>query len=84
MRLARDPSLAKHVRMRKLLPAIAFLVLFGLFLGWWYHPTNVLKRRVGSLFDTAEVPETMSELARSSRGPNLAEYLAEDIQQLVC
>lgn len=80
MLLAPSPSLAKLLRMRKLLPAFATLILIGLFLGWWYLPQNVLKRRVANFFDTAAVPVTMSELARSSRGPNIAEYLAKRIE----
>lgn len=68
------------VPMRKLFPALALLILVGLFLGWWFSPANVLKRRVTSLFDTAEVPVTMSELARSSRGPNVAGFLTEQIE----
>jgi hypothetical protein len=65
--------------MKRVLPAIALLILIGLLLGWWFLPENVLKRRVGSLFDTASVPITMSELARSSRGPNVAEYLSMSV-----
>ncbi|MFC7337214.1 hypothetical protein ACFQY0_08495 [Haloferula chungangensis] len=65
--------------MKKFLPPLAVLILAGLFLGWWFQPENVLKRRIASLFDTAEVPITMSELSRSSRGPNVAEYLSERI-----
>ncbi len=68
------------INMKKFLPALGFLILAGLFLGWWFQPANVLKRRIGSLFHTAEVPVTMSDLARSSRGPNVADYLAERVQ----
>ncbi|MEP4076903.1 hypothetical protein [Haloferula sp.] len=65
--------------MKKFLPPIAFLILVGLFLGWWFLPANVVKRRASNLFDTAQVPATMGELARSSRGPKVAEYLSEYI-----
>lgn len=66
--------------MRKFLPPLIVLILAGLFLNWWFQPENVLKRRVASLFDTAEVPVSMNELSRSSRGPNLTEYLSENVE----
>ncbi|MEM1082880.1 MAG: hypothetical protein AAGI48_02065 [Verrucomicrobiota bacterium] len=66
--------------MRRYLPPIALLIVAALFLAWWFSPVNVLKRRVGNLFDTAAVPPTMSDIARSSRGPNVAEYLANRIE----
>ncbi|MGB6219420.1 hypothetical protein [Haloferula sp.] len=66
--------------MKKILTAVAVVALLGLFFSWWFHPTNVLKRRAASFFETAEVPVTMSELARSSRGPNIAEYLADHVE----
>ena len=80
MGLAQIVSPAMLHRMRKFLPPIGFLILAGLFLAWWFQPANVLKRRIGSLFDTAEVPVTMSDLARSSRGPNVADYFAERVE----
>jgi hypothetical protein len=80
MCLAQEASLAMLCLMKKFLPPLALLILIGLFLGWWFQPENVLKRRISSLFDTAEVPVTMSELARSSRGPNVAEYLGKRIE----
>ena len=66
--------------MKKFLPPLAFIVLMGLFLSWWFDAENVLKRRVGGLFDTAEVPINMSELTRSSRGPNVADYLSDRVE----
>lgn len=65
---------------RKFLPLALVLLVAGLFLWWWMLPANVLKRRVASLLETAEVPPGMSDIARGARGPNLARYLDRKVR----
>lgn len=65
--------------MRRYLPALLVVVILALLAAWWFSPKQVVKRRVLALLDTIEVPATMSDLARNTRGPNLATYLAERV-----
>ncbi|BCX50190.1 hypothetical protein HAHE_40980 [Haloferula helveola] len=53
--------------------AVAFLL-------WWFSATQVLKRRVSSLIDTAVVPASMSDIGRGARGPNVAEFVAGSLE----
>lgn len=65
--------------MKRFLPPLAFLLVFAGFLVWWFQPANVVKRRTDALLETAAVPASMSELARTTRGPNIGEFLAANV-----
>ncbi len=65
--------------MRRYLPALLVVVILALLAAWWFSPTQVVKRRVLALLDSVEVPATMSDLGRNTRGPKLATYLAENV-----
>ena len=60
-----------------ILGVIAALVLFGL---WWFSAEQVVKRRVTSLFETAEVPESMASPGRLARGTHVAKYVADRVR----
>ena len=61
---------------RPIVLAAALIVAVAGFLAFWFSPTQVVKRRVLAMIRTASVPESMPELARASRGRNLADHLA--------
>ncbi|MBK1826180.1 hypothetical protein [Haloferula rosea] len=65
--------------MKRILMVLLAVVVAGAFVAWWFSPTQVLQRRVGSLLDTASVPPGMSDPGRKARGAHLAKYLARQV-----
>lgn len=65
--------------MKRLVPIGAIIVLAALAI-WWFLPTQRMKRRVASMIETANVPSNMMDVARKTRGTNLAKYLAPEIR----
>jgi hypothetical protein len=65
--------------MKRLLVSAAAILALGALAIWWFSPERVLKRRIAGFIDTANVPGSMSDLARGARGNHLADYFADRI-----
>ena len=66
--------------MRRLLvPLLLLLVLAAGFGWWWNQPERVVARRIISLFDTAKVEDTDSDISRTTRGSAIEGYLAPNV-----
>lgn len=64
---------------KRLLITLPILVAAAAFAWWWFSPEQIVKRRVKGMLGVIEVPATMSDLARGTRGPKLAAYLAPTV-----
>lgn len=65
--------------MKRLLIGLGLAAALTVFLTWWFSDAQVLKRRVGSMIETAEVPPLMSDAGRKARGGHLIQYLAKQV-----
>jgi hypothetical protein len=64
--------------MKKIIIPAVLLAVSG-FLFWWFSAEQVLKRRVASMIDAAQVPATMSDAGRKARGTHVAKFLAKQL-----
>jgi len=64
---------------RPLAGLLALLVITG-FLIWWFHPRQVVKRRVNSLMDTVSLAEGAGTAARNLKAYPLNRLLATQVE----
>lgn len=66
--------------MRRRISIFALIVVLLLaFVGWWYSPTQVLKRRCDSFFNVISFSEKQAPAARHVQALKLADYLDRDV-----
>lgn len=58
--------------------ALLGVLLLG-FLGWWYSPTQILKRRCDSFFNVISFSEKQKSAARQVQALKLADFLDRDV-----
>ena len=57
--------------------AAIFILAFGV---WWYSPEERVKRRLHAMIQAAQVPASMGDLSRGTRGNALAKFLAPRVE----